>query len=200
MQPDEKLLCSPTEKVHLEIANQADVIEFLADFVKKGRTRITESDVLAIHQLTIKGIYPCSGNFRDVTTEIKIIGTDHKPSHASVVKTDVRDMLEWLYSGGKAFSPVYRAAYVMWKINAIHPFNGGNERVTRAVAYLVVVSEIAPVFAGESLPTKLKARKPEYLDRLQAADKGDLSKLELLVLECFESQFEDLARKPLRSK
>jgi Fic family protein len=200
MQPDPKLLCSPEEKVPLEIANQADVIEFLADFVKNGRTRITESDVLAIHRLTIKGIYPCSGNFRDVTTEIKIIGTDHKPSHSSLVKADVRDMLEWLYDGGKAFSPVYRAAYVMWKINAIHPFNGGNGRVARAVAYLVVVSEIAPVFAGESLPTKLKARKPEYLDGLQAADKGDLSKLEQLVLECFESQFDDLARKPLRSK
>jgi len=109
-------------------------------------------------------------------------------------------MLEWLYDGGKAFSPVYRAAYVMWKINAIHPFNSGNGRVARAVAYLVVVSEIAPVFAGESLPTKLKARKPEYLDALQAADKGDLTKLERLVLECFESQFDDLARKPLRSK
>jgi hypothetical protein len=55
MQPDEKLLCSPEEKVHLEISNQADVIDFLADFVAKGRTRITESDVLAIHDLTIKG-------------------------------------------------------------------------------------------------------------------------------------------------
>jgi fido (protein-threonine AMPylation protein) len=128
MQPDEeKLLCSPEEKVPLEIANQADVIEFLAEFVKNGRTRITESDVLAIHHLTIKGIYPCSGNFRDVTTEIKIIGTDHKPSHPSLVNADVRDMLDWLYDGGKAFSPVYRAAYVMWKINAIHPFNGGND-------------------------------------------------------------------------
>jgi Fic family protein len=109
-------------------------------------------------------------------------------------------MLEWLYDGGKGFNPVYRAAYVMWKINAIHPFNGGNGRVARSVAYLVVVSEIAPVFAGESLPSKLKARKPEYLDGLQAADKGNLSKLEQLVLECFESQFSDLARKPIRSK
>jgi hypothetical protein len=65
---------------------------------------------------------------------------------------------------------------------------------------LVVVSEIAPVCAGESLPTKLKARKPEYLERLRAADKGDLSKLEQLVLECFKSQFDDLAAKPFRNK
>ena len=60
--------------------------------------------------------------------------------------------------------------------------------------------ELAPVFAGESLPTKLKARKPEYLDALQGADKGNLATLEQLVLECFESQFDDLARKPLRRK
>lgn len=197
MQPDEKLLCAPEEKICLEIANQGAVIDFLADFVAKGRTRITESDVLAIHELTIKGIYPCSGNFRNVTTDIKITGTDHTPSHPSQVRFDVRDMLEWLYDGGRAFSPLYRAAFVMWKINAIHPFNGGNGRVARAVAYLVVVSEVAPVFAGESLPTKLKARKPEYLDALRAADKGDLSKLEQLILRCFESQFGDLAKKPL---
>jgi len=200
MPPDEKLLCSPDEKIPLEIANQAEVLEFLADFVGKVRTRITESDVLAIHNLTIKGIYPCAGNFRDVTTEIKIIGTEHKPSHPSQVRIDVRDMLECLYNGGKAFSPLYRAAFVMWKINAIHPFNGGNGRVARAVAYLVVVSEVAPVFAGESLPTKLKARKSEYLDALRAADKGDLPTLEQLILECFESQLEDLARKLLGSK
>lgn len=88
----------------------------------------------------------------------------------------------------------------MWKINAIHPFNGGNGRVARAVVYLVVVSEVAPVFAGESLPTKLKARKPEYLDALRAADNGELSTLEQLILECFDSQLGDLARKPLRSE
>ena len=33
MPPDEKLLCSPEERVYLEIANQAEVLEFLADFV-----------------------------------------------------------------------------------------------------------------------------------------------------------------------
>jgi fido (protein-threonine AMPylation protein) len=195
--PDEKLLCSPDEKVQLEIANQAGVIEYLSDFVKKGRARITEMDILEIHDLTIQGIYPCAGEFRNVTTQVIITGTDHKPSHPSQVKIDIRDMLEWLYGDGRHFSPVRRAAHVLWKVNAIHPFNGGNGRVARAVAYLVVVSEIAPVFAGESLPTKLKARKPEYIAGLQAADKGDLSSLEQLVLQCFQSQFDELAKKPL---
>ena len=199
MQPDEKLLCPPEEKAQREITNQANVIEYLAEFVRNRRNRITEGDVLKIHDLTIEGIYPCAGNFRNVTTDVRITGTKHKPSHPSQVRIDVRDMLEWLYDGGRAYSPVYRAAYVMWRINAIHPFNGGNGRVARAVAYLVVVAEVAPVFAGESLPTKLKARKSEYIDALQAADDGDLSHLERLVLECFQQQFDELARNPRRN-
>ncbi len=200
MLSDSKLLCSPEEKVEREIANQARVAEYLAEFVARGRNRITESDVLAIHHTTIEGIYPCAGRYRDAKTRVEITGTDHRPSHPSQVQIGVRDMLEWLYNGGRDHSPVYRAAHVMWKINAIHPFNGGNGRVARALAYLVIVSEVAPIFAGEPLPTKLKARKPEYLDGLQAADKGDLTQLEQLVLECFQSQLADIAKRPLRNK
>lgn len=200
MEPDSKLLCPPEEKAEREIVNQAQVVEYLADFVAKGRKRITEGDVLAIHDLTIQGIYPCAGRYRDAKTKVEITGTDHRPSHPSQVQIDVRDMLEWLYNGGRDHTPVYRAAYVMWKTNATHPFNGGNGRVARALAYLVIVSEVAPVFAGEPLPAKLKARKPEYLDGLQAADKGDLRPLEQLVLECFQSQLADIATKPVRNK
>lgn len=162
MPADDKLLCRPDEKADLEIANQAKVVEYLADFVRKRRTRITEGDFLTIHDLTIEGIYPCAGTYRDARTKVEITGTDHKPAHASQVQIQVRDMLDWLYNGGRKDSPIHRAAYVLWKINAIHPFNGGNGRVARAVAYLVIVSEVAPVFAGEPLPAILKGRKMEY--------------------------------------
>jgi len=72
MQPDEKLLCSPEEKVHLEIANQADVIEFLADFVKKERTRITESDVLAIPASRSKGYILARETFATLQLRLKL--------------------------------------------------------------------------------------------------------------------------------
>ena len=61
-----------SEKVPLEIANQADVIEFLAEFVKNGRTRITESDVLAIHHLMIKGIILARGTFATLQLRSKL--------------------------------------------------------------------------------------------------------------------------------
>jgi fido (protein-threonine AMPylation protein) len=189
---DEKLLCKPEKKADLEIANQSDVLEFLEYFVDQGRTRITEADVLKIHELTIKGIYPCAGLYRDATKEITITGTSHCVSHPAMVRSDVHDALEWHYGPqGQAVTPIDRAARIMWKICAIHPFSGGNGRVARAVAYLTIVSEIAPLFAGEPFPAKLKKQKPRYLKALQAADRGDLKPMSDLVLECMGEQLSE---------
>jgi Fic family protein len=192
MSSDDKLLCPLDEKANREIANQAGVIEYLAYVVGLGRNRITEADILEIHDLTISGIYPCAGRFRDVTTKIAITDTKHQPSPPDRVKSDLRDMLEYLYGPGMENGPVHRSAFVMWKINAIHPFNGGNGRVARAAAYLVIALEVAPVFAGESMPTKLKRRKAEYVAGLKAADGGNLMPLEELVLECYLEQTRQL--------
>ena len=193
------LLCAPEEKQTLEIANQANVVDYLAEFLKHGRTRITESDVSEIHRLTIDKIYPCAGNYRTALTLIEITGTDHKPSHPSQVRNDMRDMLDWLNGAGRSESPVRRASFVLWRTNAVHPFNGGNGRVARALAYLVILIDVAPMFAGEPLPTKLRARKPEYITALKAADKGNLVPLDELVLTCIQEQIADIAKKPVTS-
>ena len=190
------LLCSLHEKQRLEIVNQANVVEYLAHFLRNQRTRITEMDVLEIHRLTIEDIYPCAGHYRSALTLVEITGTEHKPSHPSLVKSHVQEMLEWLEGAGRNESPLRRASYVLWKTNAIHPFNGGNGRVARALAYLIILIHIAPIFAGEPLPTKLKARKPEYIDALKAADAGDLSALDELVLQCVQAQISEIAHNP----
>jgi len=196
----DKLLCPIEKKADREIANQAVVAEYLSEFVRTGRSRITESDILQIHALTIDGIYPCAGGFRDALTVVEITDTDHRPAHPSQVRLEVNDMLEWLYSAeGKSQSALQRAARVLWKVNYIHPFNGGNGRVARAIAYLVMVSEVAPIFQGEPLPAKLRRRKDEYVAGLKAADKGDLKPLQNLVLECFQQQLADVSSLPKKN-
>jgi fido (protein-threonine AMPylation protein) len=193
------LLCRPDEKQSLEITNQAHVVEYLAEFIKH-RTRITESDVSEIHRLTIENIYPCAGNYRTPLLLVKITDTDHEPSHTALIRSDVRDMLDWLYGEGRSESPIRKAAYVLWRTNAIHPFAGGNGRVARALAYLVIIIEVAPIFAGESLPAKLKARKREYIEALKIADKGNLAILEQIVLECVQEQISEGRRKRKNKK
>ena len=191
---DKKLLCPLEEKVRREIQNQATVVEYLDEFIRNGRSRITEADVLAIHRLTIEGIYPCAGTYRGVTTQVTITDTDHEPAHPSMVQIEVRDMLEWLYNGGRDQSPISRAAYVVWKVNATHPFNGGNGRVARALAFLVLLSEVGPVFAGRPLPTIMKDKKDEYVVALKEGDHGNMVPMERLVLECFQAQLADIQK------
>jgi len=186
------LLCRPEEKQTIEIANQSNVVEYFAAFVKHGRNRITESDVSEIHRLTIQNIFPCAGDYRTALTLVEITDTDHKPSHPSQVRSDVRDMLDWLEREGLSESPIRKASYVLWRTNAIHPFNGGNGRVARALAYLVIIINVAPIFAGEPLPSKLRARKMEYIEGLKAADKGNLAILEQLVLDCVREQISEI--------
>lgn len=194
MAVDDKLLCPPGEKADREIANQKTVIEYIADFVQKGRKRVTEEVVSEVHRLTIEGIYPCAGNYRDALTHIEITDPDHKPTHPALVRSHVRDMLEELQRTDT--NPVKKAAYVLWRVNAIHPFNGGNGRVARSLAYLVMVIEVAPVFAGRPLPAILKDQKPAYIAGLKAADKGDLGPLENLVLEAFQTQIAEISLAP----
>jgi Fic family protein len=126
---------------------------------------------------------------------VEITDTDHEPSHPALIRSDVRDILDWLYGEGRYESPIRKAAYLLWRTNAIHPFAGGNGRVARTLAYLVIIIEIAPIFAGESFPAKLKARKREYIEALKAADKGNLAILEQLVLECVQQQISESRRK-----
>ncbi|HEY0702159.1 MAG TPA: Fic family protein [Candidatus Acidoferrales bacterium] len=188
------LLCPPDQKQTLEISNQAAVVDFLADFVKTGRKRITESDLLAIHFLTIRNIYPCAGKYRTALNQIEITDSTHTPSAPSQVILDTRDMLDWLERAGREQSPVHRATYLLWKTNAIHPFSGGNGRTARALAYLLILIEIAPIFAGESLPSKLRARKADYIAGLKAADRGSLFLLESLVQDCLREQIDEARR------
>lgn len=107
-------------------------------------------------------------------------------------------MLEWLEGEGLGKSPVHRASEILWRTNAIHPFNGGNGRVARSLAYLVILIDVAPIFAGQPLPTKLKAKKPEYVAGLKAGDKGNLAPLEQLVLECLRDQISEIAQAPTK--
>jgi hypothetical protein len=64
--------------------------------------------------------------------------------------------------------PDIEAAWLHHRFIQIHPFQDGNGRVARALASMEYIR------AGFFPPVVTAARKPEYLDALDQADKGDL--------------------------
>ncbi len=66
---------------------------------------------------------------------------------------------------------VVLAAYVLWRLNHIHPFINGNGRTARAACYFVICVKSGGLLAGSPiLPELLKHNRTEYVDALRAAD------------------------------
>jgi fido (protein-threonine AMPylation protein) len=95
-------------------------------------------------------------------------------------------------------SAIHLTAYVMWRHNWIHPFFGGNGRVSRALSYFVLCARLGYYLPGSPTVPQQIADVPKNRDRyfrsLQAADASDrngrldVSMMEDLVSDCLGAQ------------
>ncbi|HEY4944203.1 MAG TPA: Fic family protein [Rhizomicrobium sp.] len=66
--------------------------------------------------------------------------------------------------------PVQLAAYVLWRINYVHPFVNGNGRAARAACYFVLCLKSGGLLGGDPiLPELIRANRPAYVAALQLA-------------------------------
>jgi Fic family protein len=77
---------------------------------------------------------------------------------------------------------------MMWRVNWIHPFNGGNGRTSRAISYLVLCARLGYRLVGtNTIPEQIVANRQPYYAALDAADdayaegKIDVSAMESLL-------------------
>jgi Fic family protein len=66
---------------------------------------------------------------------------------------------------------VHLASYLMWRLNWIHPFFGGNGRSARAISYLVLCARLGFRLPGEkTIPELIIADREPYYAALRQAD------------------------------
>lgn len=117
----------------------------------------------------MKGVHPQAGTFRNAGVEIG--GSRHAPPHESLVAAKVEDLCDWVNDNWSTKSALDLCAYVMWRLNWIHPFADGNGRTTRAVAYLVLCVKAGARLPGwPTIPEQIAADKTPYYDALESAD------------------------------
>ena len=164
------LQCAPGQKAALEARNGVEQLDYLSGLVNDHKiAEIRESHVLALHELAIRGIYPCGGQYRDARSHVHISQSLHKVPSAALVPGHLRDLLD--YINRKDIPAIRRAAYALWRFNWIHPFRGGNGRSARALTYLVLCIDFGSMPPGEpTFPTVIYDRRREYVLGLQAAD------------------------------
>jgi len=166
------LFADKVEKARLEARNgllQYDLVEKLAREARVAKLfKLRVSTIQALQREAIQGIYTCAGNYR--TGPVTIIGTNHQPPPADQVPAFVEGMCDYVNENW-ARTAVHLASYVMWRLNWIHPFSGGNGRTSRAASYLVMCVRAGQLFPGaKTIPDQIVERRDPYYAALDAAD------------------------------
>lgn len=194
------VVIDPDERAALEAENallQFDrVLDLIDESVRDGRPfRLRPSTILMLHAEAMRGVDAQVGTFRNAP--VTIAGSRHAPPAESLVALKVEDMCEWVNERWSETSAIDLCAYIMWRLNWIHPFADGNDRTTRAVTYLVLCVRAGARLPGfPTIPEQIAADKRPYYDALEAADKSqsgeapDLSTMRGLLESYLEKQLQ----------
>ena len=97
-------------------------------------------------------------------------GTIHEYCPPIQVETEIENLLHWV-TEYKNEDPILVAAWVHHRFTQIHPYQDGNGRVVRALTTLILLrANLLPLVIDRDM-------RVEYIDALEEADFGDLTKL-----------------------
>lgn len=168
------LIGDPIEEARRESENavaQFDRVLDLIDDVVRGQRpfRLRPSTILDLHRIALDGLSAYAGNFRPGA--VSIGKSKHTPPPAHLVPALIEDMCEEVVSRFGDASALHLCAYVMWRLNWIHPFTDGNGRTSRALAYYVLCAKVGYILPGQrTVPEQIAADKQPYYEALEAAD------------------------------
>lgn len=172
-----ELITDPEKRAEAEAENallQFDrVLDLIDEAVRDGRPfRLRPSTVLTLHAVAMKGVHGQAGTFRN--TPVEIAGSAHNPPGEHLVALRVEEMCDWVNERWAQCSALELCAYIMWRLNWIHPFADGNGRTTRAVSYLVLCVKAGARLPGApTIPEQIAEDKKPYYAALEAADMSE---------------------------
>src|SRR6185312_15970138 len=138
---DAQLISDPEEKARREASNglrQASTVNEMVEYwLQPDRPfKLRVSQLLTLNRIALEGLSAYAGNFRPGPVAIQ--GSKHQPVGAHLVPERLEELCDYVNSNLQSKSAVHLAAYVLWRLNWIHPFADGNGRTARAAAYLVM--------------------------------------------------------------
>jgi len=158
---------------------------------KNGESLFTAELLCELQRLAVNQIYTCAGKFRDGPVSIQ--GVEHQPPTHDQVPGLVGEMCAYVNAWDK--SAIHLSSYLMWRINWIHPFFGGNGRTARAASYLAMCAKLGFILPGtKTIPDLILAHRDSYYQALRRADEAwkngalDLSEMESLMSSLLAEQ------------
>jgi len=199
---DAVILTDPEDLARKESFNTVAQFRAVADMVESFLDpdrpfKLRPSHLLHLHRKALDGISSYAGNWRPAGIEIG--ESRHTPPAAFEVPERVEELCEYVNDHWKEKSPIHLAAYVMWRLNWIHPFTDGNGRTSRAVSYLVLCIRLGTLLPGKfTIPEQIEVDRGPYYRALEAADEAwgngaiDLTAMKQLLSSMLAKQLVDV--------
>ncbi len=161
------------------------IARMMVDLYRSFGTSLSDTTLFAWHQMLVSGRRDLSDVARYRTGEepMQVVsGPVHKPKvhfeapPASQVPKEMSRFIAWFNrtgpNGEQPLPPVTRAGIAHLYFESIHPFEDGNGRIGRAVSEKALAQSLGqPTLTV--LATTILARRENYYDALEAANKGN---------------------------
>lgn len=136
----------------------------------KGIEFFDKYTLWSLNAAAVSNISQFGGRYR----EEPIYVGDHIPPHFKEVSHLMDQCLSVIHENWDSIeSPMVLPAYVLWRMNWIHPFVEGNGRTARAACcYLICLKYGALLPGNKIVPERIKENREPYYAGLQAADRA----------------------------
>jgi Fic family protein len=138
-----------------------------------------------LHSYATVGLVSRPGLFRDHLVEIR--GSPHRPPPTNQIADRMAQFISDVRSKWKTENPFLIAAFALWNLTWIHPFEDGNGRTARAFAYFILCLSYRGWLPGrDTIIEKMQTHEGQYNEALRVADesfaKGELNLMPLALL------------------
>jgi hypothetical protein len=183
----------------LEVSNGNRQYDFLRSVVKAAiasdKIFLSQHVIKALNFQAITCLHTNPGEFRPCEVTVG----NHTPPGFFQVQAWMDDFVNSVNRQWERSDPVALAAFVLWRLNYIHPFINGNGRTARATCYFVLCVSARQWLPGTTiLPELLRRDHHAYVGALVQVDESqkagalDLSPLHSLLSKLLTEQLESV--------
>jgi Fic family protein len=134
--------------------------------------RVNGDIVNWLHLHVTVGLVSEPGKFRD--HDVRIGKSQHDPPPFQDIRTKMGDLFVELHRRWELDDEYTLAAFALWRLCWIHPYEDGNGRTARAVAFMIICLKLGSWLPGrQTILEKIKLDGDEYRNALQHADSSD---------------------------
>ena len=179
----------------LEISNADRHYSFLQSIVAASlsvdKRFLSQTVLKAINYHAIACLHTNAGEFRPCEVEVG----EYKPPAWFRVQALMDDFVNTVNRIWETADPVVLAAFVLWRLNHIHPFINGNGRTARAACYFVLCLKAGGLIKGSVILPELQRRDRndmvaalKIIDASAATGILDLAPLHAIIVRLLQEQ------------